>query len=89
MLAVAAAAYSLASPPSRGARVFVRACAGCHTLDGRDTRAPGGDLAIARLTAAEVASFVRTMPVRLTARDVAEVAAYVRAERVRLARKRH
>jgi mono/diheme cytochrome c family protein len=63
--------------PARGRSVFATACAGCHTVTGHDTRARGGDLAIAPLTAREVASFVRVMPVRLSRADVAAVAAYV------------
>jgi mono/diheme cytochrome c family protein len=64
---------------ARGRAVFARSCAGCHTVTGHDTRASGGDLAIARLTTAELASFVRVMPVRLSPADVDAVAAYVRA----------
>jgi mono/diheme cytochrome c family protein len=63
--------------PSRGRSVFASACAGCHTLTGHDTRARGGDLAIAPLSAAEVASFARVMPVRLSRADLAAVAAYI------------
>jgi len=63
----------------RGKSAFVAACAGCHTLTGRDSRAPGGDLAIAKLSAAEIASFVRVMPVHISRADVAAVSAYVHA----------
>lgn len=59
--------------------MFAAACAGCHTLTGHDTRAPGGDLAIARLSPSEIASFVRVMPVRLSRAEVDAVAAYVHA----------
>jgi mono/diheme cytochrome c family protein len=62
---------------SSGSAVFAASCAGCHTLTGHDTPARGGDLAIARLSALDVASFVRVMPVRLTPRQVDAVAAYV------------
>jgi mono/diheme cytochrome c family protein len=62
-----------------GRTVFVTACAGCHTLTGHDTQTPGGDLAVARLTVTELASFVRVMPVRLSRREVDAVSAYVRA----------
>lgn len=65
-----------------GRAVFAASCAGCHTLTGHDTRVRGGDLAIARLSAADVASFVRVMPVRLSPRQVAAVAAYVHATAV-------
>jgi mono/diheme cytochrome c family protein len=63
----------------RGKTVFVAACGGCHTLTGRDSRAPGGDLAIATLSAADIASFVRVMPVHLSRADVRAVSAYVHA----------
>jgi len=63
----------------RGKRVFAAACAGCHTLTGHDTHAPGGDLAIAKLSAHDIASFVDVMPVRLSPADVGAVAAYVQA----------
>ena len=59
--------------------MFVRSCSGCHTLTGHDTRARGGDLAMARLSARDVAGFVRVMPVRLSRRDVDAVSAYVHA----------
>ena len=57
--------------------VFAAACASCHTLTGHDSRAPGGDLAIAKLSAADIASFVRVMPVHLSTAEVNAVAAYV------------
>jgi mono/diheme cytochrome c family protein len=57
--------------------VFAAACAGCHTLTGRDSNAPGGDLAIAKLGARDIASFVRVMPVHLSPADVEAVATYV------------
>ena len=43
----------------------------CAGESARDSRAPGGDLAIAKLSAAEIASFVRVMPVHLSRADVA------------------
>ncbi len=69
VLAAAAAAAILAgcsgSRPSAGGRaVFERSCSGCHTITGHDTKAPGGDLRVAHLTAFQVASFARVMPVR-------------------------
>ena len=63
----------------RGKTVFAAACASCHTLTGRDSRTPGGDLAIAELSARDIASFVHVMPVRLSPADVDAVAAYVHA----------
>jgi mono/diheme cytochrome c family protein len=63
----------------RGRAVYRHACAGCHTLTGHDTSVPGGDLAIAKLSPAVLAGFVRVMPVRLSAADTDAVAAYVHA----------
>lgn len=57
--------------------MFARACAGCHTLTGHDTSVPGGDLAMQKLSVADIESFVRVMPVRLTRADADAVAAYV------------
>ncbi|HEU5372112.1 MAG TPA: c-type cytochrome [Gaiellaceae bacterium] len=64
---------------ARGRAIFERSCAGCHTLTGRDTDAPGGDLRAARLSAGAVASFARVMPVHppLTAADARAVGRYV------------
>ncbi len=67
----------------RGAAVFVAACARCHTLTGHDSRAAGGDLAIAELSAGAVESFVHVMPVHLTRAEEAAVAAYVDAAAAR------
>jgi len=61
----------------RGKTVFAAACSSCHTLTGHDSHAPGGDLAIARLSTKAVASFVRVMPVHLSAADAYAVATYV------------
>jgi len=65
------------TPLEHGHSIFVRSCAGCHTLSGRERGAAGGDLAIARLRVADLASFARVMPVqpplsRPAARAVAE-----------------
>src|ERR1700746_1020267 len=65
--------------PQRGRAVFAAACAGCHTLTGHDTHAPGAALAIASRSPSEIASFVRVMPVRLSRAEVDAVAAYVHA----------
>ena len=66
---------------AHGRAVFERSCAQCHTLTGHDTNVPGGDLRVGRLTTAEIASFVRVMPIRppLDARDTQAVARYVAA----------
>src|SRR5690242_7664683 len=50
----------------RGRTVFVAACASCHTLTGHDSRARGGDLAIAELSTRAIVSFANVMPVHLT-----------------------
>lgn len=70
---------------ARGRTIFDRSCSGCHSLTGRDVGRPGGDLAALRLSRADVASFGRVMPVRLSADEVDAVAAYVvdRARRLR------
>jgi mono/diheme cytochrome c family protein len=64
---------------AEGRRIFAASCASCHTTTGHDTQAPGGDLAVAHLTAAQVASFARVMPVRpaLSRESILAVAAYV------------
>lgn len=48
---------------ARGRAVFQASCARCHTLTGRDTNAPGGDLRVGRLTVRDIESFVSVMPV--------------------------
>jgi mono/diheme cytochrome c family protein len=63
--------------------VFAAACAGCHSLTGRDSGVPGGDLAIAKLSARDIASFVNVMPVHLSRADVDAVATYVQAAAAR------
>ncbi len=67
------------TPAERGRAIFDRSCAACHTLSGHDTDAPGGDLGVGRLTASQVASFARVMPVDppLDAADARAVGAYV------------
>jgi len=67
----------------RGRTVFAAVCAGCHTLTGHDSRAPGGDLAMAKLSTRAIVSFVHLMPVHLTGANVSAVAAYVHATAVR------
>jgi mono/diheme cytochrome c family protein len=78
--AALAAGCSGGHSSARGRAIFVRACAGCHTLTGHDTSAPGGDLRVGRLSAVDVESFVRVMPVdppldRADARAVAHFVA--------------
>ena len=63
-----------------GQRVFVGECSGCHSMAARaPARLSGGSLRGYRLTAREIASFVRVMPVRrpLTPREVVAVSQYV------------
>ncbi len=72
----------------RGRTVFASSCAGCHTLAGREVGAVGGDLALAGLRAADLASFAKVMPTRapLSEADASAVAAYVAAEEARMSR---
>lgn len=70
----------------QGRVVFTHSCAGCHTLTGHDTQTPGGDLAIARLSVADLASFARAMPIRLSAADLQAVANYIHTVTIRRAR---
>ncbi|HEY8724905.1 MAG TPA: c-type cytochrome [Gaiellaceae bacterium] len=62
-----------------GSKIFSASCAGCHSLTGRDTHAPGGDLGLAHLNERQVASFARIMPVHppLSRASIVAVAAYV------------
>jgi mono/diheme cytochrome c family protein len=66
---------------SAGERIFDQSCAHCHTLTGHDTTADGGDLALGKLTVADIASFTRVMPVRppLTAAQTNQVSRYIEA----------
>jgi hypothetical protein len=61
--------------------LFEHDCASCHTVSGHETSVQGGDLAIGRMSVADIASFARVMPLRrpLTQRDALTVARYVRA----------
>lgn len=62
---------------ARGKAVFASACAGCHTVTGHDTDVPGGDLAMTKLSVADIESFARVMPVHVTRQEIADVAAFV------------
>jgi mono/diheme cytochrome c family protein len=64
-----------------GAAIFAHGCSLCHTLAGHDTGAEGGDLAIDRLSLADIISFTEVMPNRppLSHADVVSVSEYVRA----------
>jgi mono/diheme cytochrome c family protein len=65
----------------RGRAIFTSSCAGCHTLAGRESGASGGDLAIAHLSVADLASFAKVMPTprRLSQAEASAVAVYVHA----------
>lgn len=69
----------------QGRALFARACAGCHTLQGRESGSPGGDLAIPRMSVSSLESFARVMPVRppLSQLELAAVADYIHAEAAR------
>jgi hypothetical protein len=60
-----------------GKTLFARARAGCHTLTATDNSKPGGDPAIPGLTIAQLATYVRVMPVHLTPSRVDAVATYL------------
>lgn len=68
------------SQTSRGHGIFEAQCSSCHTLTGHDTSADGGDLAIAQMRVADIASFARVMPLKqpLSRADALAVAQYVR-----------
>jgi mono/diheme cytochrome c family protein len=70
---------------TEGAAIFARSCGGCHTLTGHDTGADGGDLALGRLSVADLVSFTEVMPnrPRLSRADAITVAEFVRAAAVR------
>jgi len=60
--------------------VYATACTGCHSLAARPSpELNGGGLGDYRLTPAQVASFVKVMPLAraLTSREIAAVSAYV------------
>jgi mono/diheme cytochrome c family protein len=67
------------TPVSRGHAIFTQQCSSCHTLTGRETDVDGGDLAIARMSVADLVSFARVMPLRhpLSRTDALAVARYV------------
>lgn len=62
-----------------GKAIFERDCASCHTADGREHGAIGGDLVKAHLGVHALASFARVMPVRprLDEREAQAVAQYI------------
>ena len=62
-----------------GKALFASQCAQCHTLAGRESGAPGGDLAVPKLHVADIASFARVMPTRrrLSRAEALAVATYV------------
>jgi mono/diheme cytochrome c family protein len=63
----------------RGSAIFASSCAGCHTLDGKESGAVGGDLVKAHLSIAALISFTRVMPARrpLSHTGVVDVAEFV------------
>lgn len=73
----------------RGRQIFVRSCAACHTLAGRERGAVGGDLVALRLSVADLASFARVMPVRprLSRADALAVAEYIHSVAASLRRR--
>jgi len=81
LVAVLAGCGSSHDEFARGRRVFAASCSGCHTLTGRPTRAPGGDLGSLLLSAADIESFAAIMPVRprISHRDLRSVALFVKS----------
>jgi mono/diheme cytochrome c family protein len=78
-LAVAGCGSEAHGSAASGRSIFANECARCHSLAGRENDAPGGDLAIPKLTVKDIASFARVMPTRkrLSRAEVQAVAAYV------------
>jgi mono/diheme cytochrome c family protein len=63
---------------AKSRKLFVDACAACHTLTGHDTHADGGDLGLLRLTQAQMLSFERIMPTPpLSSAQLIKIARYV------------
>lgn len=82
LLALVAAGCSSSSDLRPGRAVFAASCSSCHTLTGHDTSTTGGgDLAILRMSRADILSFARVMPTphRLSLRELEAVAAYIAA----------
>ncbi|MBV8079254.1 MAG: cytochrome c [Actinobacteria bacterium] len=76
---IAAAGCGGPTALDRGRAIFTRDCSSCHTLTGHETAVAGGDLAVVSMSLADLASFTRAMPVRLSPGEVRAVAAYVHA----------
>ena len=83
LIAVAALAAGCGSKQN-GPRLFARECAGCHSLQGHERGAMGGDLAIPLLSVPDLVSFAVTMPTRdrLTSGQAHAIAAFVRAREI-------
>jgi mono/diheme cytochrome c family protein len=85
-LASCASALAACGSPTaiqRGHGIFEKECSSCHTLTGHETSVDGGDLAIERMSVADIASFARVMPLKhpLSRADARAVALYVNARR--------
>jgi mono/diheme cytochrome c family protein len=63
----------------QGKAIFASVCTGCHTLTAAANTKPGGDPAIPGLTIAQLATYVRVMPVHLTPGQIDAVAIYLHA----------
>lgn len=79
MATLGLAACGSPSVVERGHGIFERDCSACHTLTGHETVIDGGDLAISRMSVADIASFARVMPLSepLSRADALAVARYV------------
>jgi len=63
---------------AQGRKLYVHACAVCHTLTGHDTHAEGGDLGVLEMSEAQMVSFARIMPIpKMTKGELRMLARYV------------
>jgi cytochrome c2 len=78
LLAAALLAGCGSGPASPGARIFAESCRSCHTLS-TDARVhtAGGTVAGYGMSLAQLESFTRVMPVRLTPAEVRAVSRYL------------
>ncbi len=69
---------TLGSATTTGKAVFAHSCSACHSLIGNESlRKQGGDLLNYKLTEAQLISFTRVMPARLTAAQLEAVVRYL------------
>jgi mono/diheme cytochrome c family protein len=69
---------TLGPAAAAGEVVFAHSCSACHSLIGNESlRKQGGDLLNYKLTQAQLISFTRVMPARLTATQLEAVVRYI------------